>query len=261
MRWWPVFRREAAASAQSPSLCIFAALFFALVGLFFNQALMLFVRASQGDPRARAEIGDVPLNINDFLAHNFFGILFTVLLLAVPLLTMRLIAEERKLGTLDLLLSYPLREGDVVIGKFLGAWLTLVVWLVLSLLYPVLMWWLSGGQLEILPLAAAYFGLICAGAAFVAIGLLASSLTENQLVAGLLSLGLLLLSIVVGSLAPESSAAWGRILHGMDMFEHIDWSLRGVLRAGDFSYFAVVTVTALFLAQRALSFRRLGVIR
>lgn len=260
-RWVPVFRREFAASLLSPSLCIFAAVLFALAGVFFNHALTLFSAASQGDPIAQARLRDTPLNVNDYLAHDFFGTLFVLLLLAVPLVTMRLVAEERKLGTFDLLMSYPLREADVVVGKFAATWALVALWLALSLLYPALMWWVSGGALELAPVAVAYLGLLASAAAFVAVGLLASSLTENQLVAGLLSMGALLLGLILGSIAPDNSGLFARTLRGLDLFEHIDPALRGVLRAGDLSFFAVVALAALFLAERALAFRRLGVIR
>jgi ABC-2 type transport system permease protein len=260
-RWWPVFRREFVCSVQAPSLCIFAALFFLLIGVFFHQTLDLFTRASHGDARALAEFGDEPLNITDHVAHGFFGIVFTLLFLAVPFLTMRLVAEERKIGTFELLLSYPLREIDIVVGKFMAAWALVACLLALSLVYPALMWWASAGQLEPLPMVGGYAGLLCISGGFVAIGLLASCLTENQLVAGLLTLGVLLIGILLGNLAPQDSGLAARLIREVDLYEHAQWSLRGVLRFSDVTHFALLTVAALFLAQKVLAFRRLGVMR
>jgi ABC-2 type transport system permease protein len=260
-RWWPVFRREFVASIQAPSLSIFAGLFFALVGIFFSRALVLFVRASLGDPLALSEFQDQPLNVNDAVAQELFGILFSLLLFAVPFLSMRLVAEERKVGTYDLLMSFPLRELDVVIGKFLAAWAVTGCLLGLSLLYPAILWWASGGQLEVGPVAAAYFGLLLVSAAFVGVGLFASCLTENQLVAGLMTLGVLLVLLLLNTFTPPESSLLSTVLSGLDLYVHAEWFLRGVVRIGDVSHFVVMTVIMLYLAEKALSFRRMGVVR
>ncbi|MBN1475655.1 ABC transporter permease subunit [Candidatus Sumerlaeota bacterium] len=261
MRWWPVYRRELGASLQSPAVLIFAALFFALLGVLFARTMLLFTAATQGDAQALRALENVPLNVNDYLAHQFFGITLLLLILSLPMLTMRLIAEERKIGTFDLLMSYPLREIDVVAGKFAAAWSLVGLLLLLSLLFPVLMAWSSGGQMEIAPIVAGYIGLLCAGAAFVAIGLFASCLTENQLVAGLLTLGILLLGVLLGNLASEDSGALASVLRSLDILEHCDPFLRGLVRLSGVTHFAAMTIGALYLADKALTFRRLGVIR
>lgn len=261
MRWWPICRREIGAALRSPSLCIFAALFFILTGVFFDQALGIFTRASRGDTVATAQMNDAPLNANDFLANEFFGLIFILLVFAIPFLTMRLISEERKLGTFDLLQSYPLRESDIVIGKFVATWLAVIGLLALSVVYPIIIWWASRGRLEIPPVLAAYLGLVLVSGAFVAIGLFASCLTENQLVAGLLSLGILLIGILLGGLAPPESGFLTNILEGIDLFRHADSFMSGVIRIGDVSHFVIIIIGALFLSERALVFRRLGVVR
>lgn len=265
MRWLPVFRREFGAAVTSPAHLLFAALFFALLGILFSDTLALFADASAGSQAALTRIqeqaGSTVLNVNDYLARNFFGIVLGLLIFAVPFFTMRLIAEERKLGTYDLLLSYPLRELDLLLGKFFAAWAAVCLMLGLSVLYPLLMAWLSGGQIEVAPLAAGYLGLVCASAGFVAIGLLASSLTENQLVAGLLTLGLLLLGLLLGNLAPGESGWLSSTMQSLDLYERTEAFLSGVIRLADVMHFAFLTAAAIFLADKALIVRRLGVMR
>lgn len=121
--------------------------------------------------------------------------------------------------------------------------------------------WLSGGQIEVAPLVAGYLGLVCASAGFVAIGLLASSLTENQLVAGLLTLGLLLLGLLLGNLAPGESGWLSSTMQSLDLYERTEAFLSGVIRLADVMHFAFLTAAAIFLADKALIVRRLGVMR
>ena len=123
------------------------------------------------------------MSVTEGVVRPLFQNISVIMLLMMPLLTMRLFAEEKKSGTIELLLTYPVRDGEVLLGKYLAALAVFVVMLALTLLYPALVGLDARGSSGARSLTG-YLGLLLQGAAFIAIGILISSLTENQIVAG-----------------------------------------------------------------------------
>ena len=136
------------------------------------------------------------LNVIENVMRPLFSNMSVVLLFFIPMLTMRLFAEERKSGTIELLLTYPVRDGEVLAGKYLAALALYVLLLALTLLYPGLVAYFT--RVEWGPILTGYLGLVLTGAAFLAVGVLVSSLTENQIVAGFGTFGILLAFWIVG---------------------------------------------------------------
>jgi ABC-2 type transport system permease protein len=194
------------------------------------------------------------LSVTEGVLRPLFQNISVILLLMMPILTMRLFAEEKKSGTIELLLTYPVRDGEVLLGKYLAALAVFVGMLALTLVYPVLMAWTT--SLEWGPLASGYLGLLLQGAAFIAIGILISSLTENQIVAAVSTFGILLFFWVISWAADSAGGVLGRVISHLSITEHFDSFARGVIDTKDVIYYLDLAILSLFLTLRSLESKR-----
>lgn len=190
------------------------------------------------------------------VATDMFRWFGYVMVLAAPALTMGLIAEERAAGTIELLLTMPVRESEVIVGKFLSAFGLFLVILFLTALNPILVSTL--GDLDWGPVMAGYAGLVLQGAAMIAIGIGISSWSGNQLVAFFLSLFLL---AVVGWIVPIMlgfmTTGWvSTTLEFVSLQSHLESMTRGVIDLRDIVFFLSLTLFGLLVAFRALEARR-----
>lgn len=231
-----IARKEIQTYFGSPMAYVIAAVFLAVSSVFFISDL-----ESSGLARLTG-----------------FQVWAMVLLTGIaPILTMRLIAEEQKLGTLELLMTAPVRESEVILGKFLGAFVTLFALLLLTWFYPLVLK-LGGGDPDFGPVFAGYLGLLLFGAAFFAIGLLASAVTVNQILAAVVGLGLLLMLWLV-SLAGGlvQNVEWARgIVNYVSLTNVYGDFLRGVVDTRAIVFLVSLTATVLFAAIRAVEARR-----
>jgi ABC-2 type transport system permease protein len=188
--------------------------------------------------------------------RGFFGLLPWTFLFLASVLTMRLWAEERRLKTEELLFTWPVRPGEVVLGKFAAALALLVLTLLLSL--PLAITADALGPLDWGPVLAGYLGAILLGAACLALGLFFSSLTENQIVAAILTLVVLFAFLVVGLpiVVARSPATLAPVLEYVGFKTHYDSVARGVLDVRDVFFFALATAVFLRLNAMALAWRR-----
>jgi ABC-2 type transport system permease protein len=179
-------------------------------------------------------------------------------ILVIPVVTMRLIAEERRSGTLEMLITLPVNDSDVVLGKYLGA-LGLVLTLVLATaIYPIAMFWhpWNLGPLDTGPIWAGYVGLVLFSAAAVAIGLLVSALTESQAVAFFITFFVLLLLWFAEAAAIKLSGDLGNTLNFICFQSRLEGFTRGLIDSRDVVFFLSVTVVSLVVAFRALERRK-----
>jgi ABC-2 type transport system permease protein len=186
------------------------------------------------------------------LVHMFFQI-YSMFLFTVPIITMRLIAEERRLGTLEMLLTSPVTELSVVMAKYLASLSLVAVMLVLSLSYAVAL--AIFGAPDWGPIYSGYLGLFLLGAALVSIGLLTSSLVSNQLIAALLSLSLFLLLWIIdhfGGILPDPFNAF---FVNLSLLVHFTPFATGSLFLSDAGYFISMALLGLFFTVRALAQR------
>jgi len=179
---------------------------------------------------------------------EFWGILFLLLLTAV--LTMRLLAEERKMGTLELLLTAPVRDSEVIMGKFLGSLCILTGMLALTFYYPILL--MCFGDPDMGPIATGYLGLFLLGCASLAVGLFASSLTSNQIVAAVVAGGILFALWLTGMVANLLPEAIGEAIGYFSFSYYFPDLMRGVIDTRGIIYYLSITVLFLFLAIRSL---------
>jgi ABC-2 type transport system permease protein len=254
VRVWPIFKKEMRLYFTSPIAWVILVVFALVMGLFFWLQFSSFAFASMQS--AMNPMMGRDLNVTDWVLRPvFFNTLSVILFLfLMPLITMRLFAEERRSGTLELMLTYPVRDGAVLLGKFLAALALYLVMLALTLVYVVLVAWLA--SLEWGPLLTLYLGLILLGGAFLAVGTFASTVTENQIVAALIT-GLVLLALwIVGWPADTVGGAWAKVLQHISVPDHVDSFAKGVLDTKDVLYFVDLTVVALFLSLKSLEARR-----
>jgi ABC-2 type transport system permease protein len=249
---WPILKKEMGLYFASPVAYVVITMFLLVVGYFFYSIFVFFSMASMQaamNPMMARE-----LNVTDGVMRPLFSNISVIMLLLMPMLTMRLFSEERRSGTIELLLTYPVRDGAVLVGKYLSALALYAIMLAATLVYPLIIGFFA--PLEWGPLLTGYLGLLLMGGAFLAIGVLASSLTENQIVAAFLTFGVLLLFWVIGWSAEYAGGLAGRVLQHLSIIEHYDSFAKGVLDTRDIVYYVNFTALALFLTLRSLESRR-----
>lgn len=228
----PLLVKEIKALFSSPIAYVLIAVFLLLMGYTFNAFLFL--------------------NKTSSLVHIFFqaAVLF---LLLVPVLTMRQFAEERKTGTLELLLTAPVREVHIVMAKFLASMAVNALILLLSLTYAIIL--ARYGDLDWGPLYSGYLGLLLFSATLVALGLTISALTANQIVAAIVALGVFLLLWMIDTLGSLLPYPVDNIVLSLSLLAHFTPFATGALYLSDAGFFLSLTLFGLFLSVRALARR------
>jgi ABC-2 type transport system permease protein len=249
---WPIYKKELRLYFTSPVAYVLLTIFLLIAGYFFFSIFSFFTRASM-QMAMNPQMGR-DLNVTDAVLRPLFANLSVILLLLMPLVTMRLFAEERRSGTIELLLTYPVRDGAVLAGKYLAALTMYGVMVAGTLAYPIML--VNFARVEWGPLLTGYLGLLLMGAMFLAVGLFASSLTENQVVAAIVTFGVLLMFWIIGWTAEFAGGPLGAVLTHLSILEHNDTFAKGVLDTKDIIYYVNFTVLALFLALRSLEARR-----
>jgi ABC-2 type transport system permease protein len=186
------------------------------------------------------------------LVHMFFQI-FTLFLLTVPIITMRLIAEERKLRTMEVLLTSPVTETQIVFAKFAASMSLILLMLILSAAYPIVL--AIYGDPDWGPIFSGYLGLVLFAGALVGVGLLTSALTNNQIIAALLSLSIFLLLWIIDEYGHILPDPFDSLLVNMSLSVHFKPFATGSLYLTDVAYFLSAAMLSLFLSVRALAWR------
>jgi ABC-2 type transport system permease protein len=252
MRWLPVFKKEMRLYFGSTVAYVVFTFFLVISGWFFSQIFLYYSDVSMRS-FMQPQFGQ-NLNVIESVMRPLFTNMSVVLLFFMPMLTMRLFAEEKKSGTIELLLSYPVRDGEVLAGKFLAAAALYAVLLVLTLLYPGLVAYFT--RVEWGPILTGYLGLLLTGTTFLAVGLLVSAFTENQIVAGFGTFGVLLAFWIIGWGAEFAGGNARSVLQYLSITEHMDSFTRGLIDTKDLVYYATAIALSLFLTLRSLDSKR-----
>lgn len=184
-----------------------------------------------------------------FVMETLFGNMAIILIFFTPVLTMKLFAEERKSGTIELLLTSPITDGQVVLGKFLASLALVGIMLALTLLFPLLTQ--RFGHLDTGLLLSGYLGILLISASFLSLGLLMSSMCKNQLVAALTSFGVLITLWVIGSLSARGGV-FARFLGYLSLPEHYRDFARGVILLKAVIYYVSFTCVCLFATFKSV---------
>lgn len=217
--------------------------FFNLVARF-NLLVSLYSSFQQmGDAATR-------LNLNEFVLAPLLQNLAVILVILVPMITMRSFAEEKRTGTYELLLTSPVRIGEIVLGKFIGAAGFIAIMVGLTGIYGAIL--VAYGNPEVGVMVAGYLGLFFLALSFVAVGLFASSLTENQIIAAVSGLVMLLLLFVISWPADSAGETLGAVLRYVSVTEHFSEMVEGVIDTKSLVYFVSMIVGWMFLTQRSV---------
>ena len=228
-----ILRREFKGYFNSPVAYFVIAIFLVMVGVFFF----------------------IPFFSQDRISMRpFFSLVPFLLVFFGPAITMRLISEERRSGTIELLITMPVRDVDVILGKFLAALGLFAVALLLTLPYAITV--SRFGNLDWGPVIGGYFGLVLLGSSVLALGLLASSWTENQIVAFVIALFLSMFFLMVDKFIPFLPNAAAAVVEFIGFSTHFQNAARGMVDSRDVIFFLSFTVLALFLSFRSLEARR-----
>jgi ABC-2 type transport system permease protein len=193
-------------------------------------------------------------NINQMVYSPLFHNMSIILILVVPLLTMRLLAEEKKTGSEELLFTSPVSVGQIILGKYLASLIVLAAMLGLTALLSVFAF--AYGNPELAPWLIGYLGLFLMGATFLAIGLFFSSMTDNQIVAGFLTFCVLLLFLVLNWVTASGAGTWQSILGYLSFSQHFEDMTRGILDTKDVVYYLSFSFFGLFLTHAVIQSRR-----
>jgi ABC-2 type transport system permease protein len=233
----------------SPIAYIIIGLFALLFGYFFIAYLSVFVQRS-----SQAMMGGGAPNINQDMIRGVFLNSAVIILFVMPMITMRTYSEEKRSGTIELLLTSPVTDFQIIMGKFLGALGLYASMLLVTMLYIAILF--VFGNPEWRPIATGYLGLLLMGGCFLSVGLFISSVTKNQIVAGFLTFAVFLMLWVINWMADQSGPTTAAILKYLSITEHFDDFARGIIDTKHVIYYVTFITFGLFLTAKSVDMER-----
>ena len=246
-----IARKELHSYFSSPIAWLMTGLFALIFGWFFINYLDYFVRQSMS-----GQMGGMqqPMNVNDMMIRPLFSNASVIVLFLLPMVTMRTYSEEKRSGTIELLLTSPVTDTEIILGKFIGA-----VGLFAALIAPTLLCMATlfiYGNPEWKPLISGYLGLLLMGSSFIALGLFISSTTKNQMVAGSVTFVLLLLLWVINWMSDSAGPTAGAILSYLSITQHFDDFARGIIDTKHVIFYLSFISFGLFLTLKSVDTER-----
>src|SRR5580700_560367 len=225
---WVIYRKELHSYFVSPVAYLLLAMFAIIFGFFFWNSLGYFVYMGiQSQMRGQS----FPMNVNEELIRPLLSNISVVGLFFIPMITMRLFAEEKRTGTIELLATSPIRDIEVIVGKWLASLILYGVLLLFSAINFAFLF--RYGNPDWKPLAIGYLGLLLQAGGLLAIGTFISSLTKNQIIAGAATFGVCLLLWVLEWVSGYETATWAKVLAYFSVIAHFESFAKGVLDTKD----------------------------
>jgi len=250
-----IAKKEFQAYFTSPVAYVVITIFLVITGYFFYNLFASFSTLSfQASTNPAIAKQQNLLNITETVIRPLFGNMGTIMLLMMPLLTMRLFAEEKKSGTIELLLTYPISDMEVIIGKLAACIAVFVLMLSATVTCPILV--MVFGEPETGPIITGYLGLFLMGTAFISLGLFTSSITENQIVAATLSFGVLFLFSMMGYSFSFMGPALGRFIMSISLIGHMEGFAKGIIDTTDIIYYFIFSALFVFLTLRVMESKK-----
>jgi ABC-2 type transport system permease protein len=226
--------------------------FFALLyGWFYITMLTYFVRQSMQALQNGSTEG---MNVNQMMFRPLLQNVTILLLFLMPMVTMRSYAEEKRSGTIELLLTSPLTDLEIILGKFIGALSLWAIALGVSLIPIAVLY--AFGRPEWKPIATAYLGLLLMGGCFISVGLLVSSFTSNQIIAGMATFGVFLLLWVVDWIGSFSGPTIDKLTQYISIVDHFDDFSKGIIDTSHLIYYVSFISFGLFLTAKSVDSQR-----
>ncbi len=244
---WTIASKDYKTYFTSPMAYIIIATFLMIMGWMFFFSLSHFnMQAMQ----AKAFGMGKPMSVTEGIIRPLFGNMNVIFLFLAPAITMRLFSEERKMQTIQLLMTSPVTLTEMVLGKFFSAMLLVLTMLALTTIYPAVLF--TFGSPDAGPIITSYIGTILMTSCYVAFGVLFSSMTENQIVAFFLTFGLGLFSWLINWAASAAGPVWSDFLDYMSLIQHYNNFSVGVIDTTDVIFYFSVIGLGLFFTHRAL---------
>ncbi|HET7747514.1 MAG TPA: ABC transporter permease [Vicinamibacteria bacterium] len=226
-----------------------------LFGAFYSIVFLQFLRVSARS--GPMDMGGGPkMSLNEWVIEGLLHNMAVVALFVAPMLTMRLFAEEKRSGTMELLATAPITSLQIVLGKFLGAVSLYALMIVAGLVNFLLLWYYAPVDPEWKPVATGALALLLVGSCFIAVGLFISTLTRNQIVAGTLTFGVLLGFWILGWWKDETSGPLMKVVAYLGLLTHLDEMMKGVLDLKDVVFYLSFVALGIFLCHQSLESQR-----
>jgi ABC-2 type transport system permease protein len=247
-----IAHKELKSYFSGPIAYIAIGLWAVLYGYFFVAILQFFVRQSM----QMGQFGQGPqsMNVNQQLIRPLLQNVTIMILFVMPMVTMRTYSEEKRSGTIELLLTAPITDFQIIIGKFLGAMALYAVMLAVTTIHIGLLF--IYGQPEWKPIVTAYIGLFLLGGCFISMGLLISSLTKNQIVAGMVTFAVFLLLWIITWIGSFSGPTVDQLTQYLSIIDHLDDFSKGVIDTKHVIYYLSFITFGLFLTAKSVDMER-----
>jgi ABC-2 type transport system permease protein len=254
LNFTPIYQRELRSLFYSPIAALVLAFFLLVAGYFWSNFVAMYSNYSMRVLSSGGRMGPTALKLTEYMLAPYLGNLTVTFLFFLPLLSMRSFSEEKKSGTIEMLFTYPFSDLDILLGKYLASLTLLAVMVGMAGLLP-----LTVADLASLPwpsLLLGYAGLFLIGAAFLALGTLTSTFTENQVVAAVLGFSALLLLFILDWVA-QSGGPFSDFFNELSAMSHFKDSLaKGLVNLKDVSYFILFIAFCLFATLRVLESKK-----
>jgi ABC-2 type transport system permease protein len=248
-----IANKELRSYFASPIAYIVIGLFALLYGWFFVAIMAYFVRSSMQMGQFGMQ-GPQSMNVNQQLIRPLLQNVTILVLFLMPMITMRTYSEEKRSGTIELLLTSPLTDFEIIMGKFLGALALYAVMLAVTLIHLAILF--IYGRPEWKPVLTAYLGLLLLGGCFLATGLFISSLTKNQIVAGMLTFAVFLFLWVITWMGSFSGPTVDKLTNYLSIIDHFDDFGKGVIDTTHVIYYVSFIIFGLFLTAKSVDSER-----
>jgi len=244
---WVICQKELRSYFVSPVAYLLLTMFALIFGFFFWNSVGYFnMMGLESQMRGQS----FPMSVNEYVIRPLLSNISVIGLFFIPMITMRLFAEEKRMGTIELLATPPVRDMEVILGKWLAA---LILYAVLLLFTAVNFAFLfKYGNPDWRPMAMGYLGLLLQAGGLLAVGTFISTLTKNQIIAGAATFGVCLMLWVLEWVAGYETAAWAKVLAYMSVITHYESFGKGVLDTKDAVYYVSLIFLGLFLTSRSL---------
>ena len=244
-----IAQKELRSYFASPIGYVIMGLFALLFGFFFYNYLAFFVRSSE-----QMMMGGGTPNVNQHMIAGLLQNAAVIILFVMQMITMRTYSEEKRSGTIELLLTSPVTDVQIILGKFFGAMGLYAAMLGVTVLYIGMLFFL--GNPEWKPIVAGYLGLLLMGGCFISVGLLVSSLTKNQIVAGIATFAVFLFLWVINWIGENAGATTRDIVNYLSITQHFDDFTRGVIDTKHLVYYLSFITFGLFLTAKSVDAER-----
>jgi len=247
-----IFKKEFKSFFYSPIAYIVLALFTALTGVFFYLYLSSFVEATFMDMMRSQQYRMAPqkFNVNLMLVRPFFWNIALISIFTLPLVTMRLYSEEKRLGTVELLYTTPITPFQIIMGKFFAGLALYTILLIPTMFFHSVLF--IYGNPEFMPVLSGYIGLILMGAAFISVGLFISTTTENQIISAIGGFALSLLLWVIGWGANFAGPTLGPVLNYISIINHFEDFSQGVIDTGHIAYYILFSAVGVYFSLKTV---------